>query len=162
MKKINAHELPFLLDRNTNTDEILTIEMIYDDIMSIEFQNGEEITFEATPEQVDWFNNLPEPVNPDENKPGCPGCVICGPSTDPAYYEHERWYNEVCLPAQAAKERAEAERRSDERHALKERGWEAPPVDFTTFCNCAGGPNTFSHDCHGLQSAYCENCGCII
>jgi hypothetical protein len=161
MKKINAHELPFLLDRNTNTDEILTIEMIYDDIMSIEFQNGEEITFEATPEQVDWFNNLPEPVNSDENKPGCPGCVICGSSTDPAYYEHERWYNEVYLAAQAAKERAEAERHSDERHALKERGWEAPPVDFTTFCNCAGGANP-GYDAYGLAGAYCENCGCII
>ena len=158
MKIINAHQLPFLLDRNTNTDEILTIEMIYDDIMSIEFQNGEEITFEATPEQVDWFNNLPEPVNPDENKPGCPGCVICGPSTDPAYYEHERWYNEVYLPAQAAKERAEAERRSDERHALKERGWEAPPAGP---CSCLYGPNPGYNE-FGEYGGYCENCGDLI
>jgi hypothetical protein len=171
MKIINAHQLPFLLDRNTNTDEVLKISIDYGDIMLIEFPDGQEIAFGASEAQIDWYNNLPEPINPNEDKEGCPGCPFCGIAPEPGtqHYEDmlcmypEFYQTEIearkSLAEKAA--RAEAERRSDERHALKERGWEAPPVDFTTFCNCAGGANP-GYDAYGLAGAYCENCGCII
>jgi hypothetical protein len=63
MKNIIAHQFPFLLDRNTNTDETLNISL-WNGIMFVEFPDGEEITFEPSEKQLDWFEQLPEPINP--------------------------------------------------------------------------------------------------
>lgn len=151
MKTINAHQIPFLLDRNTSNDQVIKIFVDYNDIMFVEFEDGEEITFQATPAQLDWFNNLPEPKNPDENKPGCPGCIFCGPSTDPAYYEHDRLYR--MRQAETAPQNArEAEA------ALVEMAAAKAPVGYAPCCYY---PNP-GYDQDDRPTGFCENCGGII
>lgn len=59
MKNIIANQFPFLLDRNTNTDETLNISL-WNGIMFVEFPDGEEITFEPTEQQLDWFEGMAE------------------------------------------------------------------------------------------------------
>jgi hypothetical protein len=59
MKNIIANQFPFLLDRNTNTDETLSISL-WNGIMFVEFPDGEEITFEPSEQQLDWFEGLAE------------------------------------------------------------------------------------------------------
>jgi hypothetical protein len=81
---------------------------------------------------VDWFNNLPEPVNPDENKPGCPGCGACG-----NYYEKGAPYCPEPEP-----------------NLLEE----LPPAGP---CSCLYGPNPGYNE-QGEYGGYCESCGDLI
>lgn len=80
---------------------------------------------------------------------GCPGCVICGPSTDPAYYEHDRLMRQAGL---APKNAQEAE------SALVEMAAAKAPVGYAPCCYYP----TPAYDNDGRQTGYCDNCGCII